>query len=248
LGELRRHVLPTNALRVAEAYSNRAELEVQRILYGIRDDTVQLVLNRVRSSHEDQSATLRALEEISTRNSRSGLPIDPCPFARALISDDNLDGILDDFERNCESEADQLNAGFLELVSHPLEEVEAALFERSRALLQALQSRPISAYIQAARCDLDAALIWMRHASRPWFPYEPPYPDESVVILADDHTWGSGPLRGAFPGAQWIGNRTSDSAAVLRVQPIGTFDQVRLHLGRRGFLPVAKPAAAHVAE
>src|SRR5205085_6324456 len=121
---------------------------------------------------DDQLATVRALEEISTRNSRAGLRIDPCPFARALFFDDNLNSILDDFERHCESGVDQQIPGFLDLVSRPLKEVEATLFDRSRALLQELQSRPISYYIQTARCDLEAALIWIRHASRPWFPSE----------------------------------------------------------------------------
>ncbi|HEX3681762.1 MAG TPA: hypothetical protein VHU83_04405 [Bryobacteraceae bacterium] len=248
LGELRRHILPTNALRAADAYSDRAELEVERIFYRVRDDSVQLVLNRVRSSHDDLSATVKALQEISTINSRAGLRIDPCPFSRALISDDNLDAILDDFERNCESEANQQYPSFLELVSRSREELEGALLERSRALFQAFEPRPISDYIRAAQCDLKAALIWMKHVSRPWFPYEAPHPDESVLVLADENTWRDGALRGAFAGARWIGNRTSDWAAVLRVQPIGTFDQVRLHLNQRGFLPVAKAAAAHGAE
>ncbi len=248
VGELRSHVLPTDGLRVAEAYSNRAQLEVQRIFYRIRDGTLQLILNCVRSAYKDQSATITVLEEIATRNSRAGMAVDPCPFSRALISDDDLEIILDDFERNQELSPHQEYPGFLDVVSRPPEDIEAALIDHSRPLLQEMQSRPISYYIQTAGCDLNVALTWMRHASQPWFPYDPPDVDESVVVLADDGSWRNGPLRGAFPGAKWVANRTSDSAAVFRVRPIGTFDQVLSHLSRRGFLPIGKRvviSAAH---
>jgi hypothetical protein len=233
---------------VAEAHSNRAELEFQRVLYRIRDDTVQLLLDRMRSSHEALSATIAALEEISTSNSRAGLRITSCPFSRALISDDDLETMLDDFEGSFERGVDLQYPSFLELVSRPVEEIEDALFDRSRALFQALPPRSVSDYIQAARCDLDAALIWMRHASRPWFPCEASQPDEVVLVIADYSTWGNGPLHAAFAGAQWIGSRTTDSAAVLRVQPIGTFDQVRAYLRGRGILPAAKTTVAQVTE
>jgi len=215
--------LPQAVRQVASAYQSRAQLEIDRIIYDVRDHIIQRFLGSIRSEHQKLAATITELTALQVRFTSTTAPTTGCLLQSNLVLVSDLVELL----RSVASDAGMAGLPRLpsawDLTRLSGAEIEQQLLTRCGEPLKVLLSWQIDDFLRALQrpnSTIEEALADLKTVSLPLLSGFDGNRTDYVLIRAGANSDLSRMLRALVPDARWVDNPDGSSLAVLQLECI----------------------------